>query len=291
LPVFSTSTARTRPTTTATLAGVGIANDTDRSAHIQFRNYPGAGATTPRANLTMNWNTSSFAAIGVSTTPSMIFGVTSGANAVKGLIDTTYGSMSSGGAWTFGSGTQQHQMWGYLYFPTAAAGRPNIGANWSSNSTWGIGPATASADNYVAIGTANAGTAWTTNTTNLTIGGCYKAGTAYPGATLVGGSCSSDARLKKDVESITGDLAKITALRPVTYHWINPVSGTDLQTGLIAQEVQTVYPELVDTHEDGMLAVRYGNDISMHLIEAVKELKADLDATKADYAAYKAAHP
>ena len=45
-----------------------------------------------------------------------------------------------------------------------------------------------------------------------------------------------------------------------------------MQTGVIAQEVQKIFPELVNTDKEGMLSVDYIGLIP-HLIEAVKELK------------------
>ena len=50
------------------------------------------------------------------------------------------------------------------------------------------------------------------------------------------------------------------------------------QTGVIAQEVEKVLPEAV-SGEEGTKAVAYGNMVGL-LIEAIKELKAELDEHK-----------
>ena len=49
--------------------------------------------------------------------------------------------------------------------------------------------------------------------------------------------------------------------------------------GFIAQDVQKVVPELVRENEDGMLSVRH-QSITPILLEAIKELKAEIDELK-----------
>jgi hypothetical protein len=80
---------------------------------------------------------------------------------------------------------------------------------------------------------------------------------------------TSDARLKRDVNTVTGALEKCAKLRGVTFKW---VTGDDQreQLGLVAQETQQVYPSLVSEHE-GYLRVDYPKLVGL-LIEAVKEL-------------------
>lgn len=88
----------------------------------------------------------------------------------------------------------------------------------------------------------------------------------------------SDIRLKKNIELIPDALAKVVALRGVTYERIDTGQR---QTGVIAQEVQAVLPEAVMTMTDEQqtLSVAYGNLVGL-LIEAIKELKAEVDALK-----------
>lgn len=82
--------------------------------------------------------------------------------------------------------------------------------------------------------------------------------------------CSSDARLKTDVTSLSGSLDKLTSLRGVTFRWLSQQDGT-LHPGLIAQEVERVLPEVVSTDSKGYKAIAYTNLIP-YLIEATKEL-------------------
>jgi ribonuclease PH len=48
------------------------------------------------------------------------------------------------------------------------------------------------------------------------------------------------------------------------------------EVGVIAQEVEEVVPEVVQTNEAGMKSVAYGNLVGV-LIESVKELKAEIE--------------
>jgi hypothetical protein len=81
---------------------------------------------------------------------------------------------------------------------------------------------------------------------------------------------SSDIRLKKDIEPITGALDKVQALNGVTFEYLDD-NITDRATGLIAQDVQAVLPEAVIENANGHLAVGYGNMVGL-LVEAIKEL-------------------
>jgi len=57
---------------------------------------------------------------------------------------------------------------------------------------------------------------------------------------------TSDARLKKNIQPITGALEKITQLRGVEYEWINPGEhGEGIQIGFLAQEVEAIFPDWV----------------------------------------------
>ncbi|HUQ05382.1 MAG TPA: tail fiber domain-containing protein [Kofleriaceae bacterium] len=86
----------------------------------------------------------------------------------------------------------------------------------------------------------------------------------------------SDRRLKDDIRPDENGLAKVRALRPVTFAWKNRPAGatTDKREhGFIAQEVQQVIPELVAQTPDGMLSVETTAMIPI-LAQAVKELDA-----------------
>ena len=84
---------------------------------------------------------------------------------------------------------------------------------------------------------------------------------------------ASDRRLKTDIAALRESLPKFTQLNGYHFKWINEALGKDLQTGLIAQEVAQLFPELVSQDDKGFLAVNYIGLVP-HLIEAVKELTA-----------------
>ncbi|MGI6374304.1 MAG: tail fiber domain-containing protein [Patescibacteria group bacterium] len=76
---------------------------------------------------------------------------------------------------------------------------------------------------------------------------------------------NSDIRLKKDVRTISGALDKVLALRGVNFTW---KENGKPSVGLIAQEVEKIFPELVSGDDEK--GVQYGNLVAP-LIEAVKE--------------------
>lgn len=78
---------------------------------------------------------------------------------------------------------------------------------------------------------------------------------------------SSDENLKKDIHTIENALDKIKQLRGVNFTW----KDTDEKSaGVIAQELQKVFPELVSENENG-LSINYNGLIGV-LIEAIKQL-------------------
>jgi hypothetical protein len=89
------------------------------------------------------------------------------------------------------------------------------------------------------------------------------------GLTAVSFNVSSDARLKSDVQQIGDALAKVMALRGVSFTF----NGSKKRSlGLIAQEVRDVLPEIVSKDEQTeYLSVAYANVVGV-LVEAVKEL-------------------
>ena len=83
---------------------------------------------------------------------------------------------------------------------------------------------------------------------------------------------TSDSRYKKEIQTLPSALQNILSLRGVSYYWKDRDDDTQ-QIGVIAQEVEKIYPQLVHTNEDGYKSVAYANLVSP-LIEAVKELHA-----------------
>jgi len=68
---------------------------------------------------------------------------------------------------------------------------------------------------------------------------------------------SSDARLKKDIKDASYGVGELMKLRPVSYKW-KAGHDTANHNGLLAQEVQKVFPDAVRVNgATGMLAVDY----------------------------------
>ena len=90
----------------------------------------------------------------------------------------------------------------------------------------------------------------------------------------------SDERLKENVETIEGALDKVSQMRGVTYKFKSELNDGQRGTGVIAQEMQQVMPEVVlDSGRGDYLSVAYGNLVGV-LIESIKELKAEIEELK-----------
>jgi len=88
---------------------------------------------------------------------------------------------------------------------------------------------------------------------------------------------TSDRRLKRDFVPLSSSLGKLTSLNGYHYFWKGKERDPSLQTGLIAQEVEKLFPELVKTDSKGFKSLNYTGLIP-HLIEAVKSLKSHNEA-------------
>ena len=122
-----------------------------------------------------------------------------------------------------------------------------------------------------------------TNKTNgaLTVAG----GVGISGALNVGGDIvafsTSDKRLKDKIIPIKNPLEKINSIGGYSFLWNSSkqdiYSGKDY--GVIAQEIEEILPELVDTRENGYKAVKYDKLVSL-LIEGIKELSQEVNVLK-----------
>ena len=113
----------------------------------------------------------------------------------------------------------------------------------------------------------------------------FNTGSFFSGSVQASGDvvayASSDERLKNNITKISGPLNKINAINGYTFDWDeekqNIYKGRDY--GVIAQEVERVAPELVDTRDTGYKAVKYEKLVPI-LIESIKELKREIDELK-----------
>jgi len=111
-------------------------------------------------------------------------------------------------------------------------------------------------------------------TTDIQIdGNAYKPG---------GGSWTSlsDERLKKNIQPLAGALDKFLALRGVSFEFKDPEKIHELpgeRIGMIAQEVEKVFPDWVSTGTDGYRRLTYRGFEAL-TVEALRELRAEKDA-------------
>ncbi len=89
----------------------------------------------------------------------------------------------------------------------------------------------------------------------------------------------SDLRLKKEVTPVSNALERVLTIRGVNFRWADPKLGKKLQMGVIGQEVERVFPELVSTDSNGMKWVEPA-PLTAVLIEAVRELKGQNDTLR-----------
>ena len=87
---------------------------------------------------------------------------------------------------------------------------------------------------------------------------------------------TSDRNLKTNIVPLQNSLSKVLQLQGVSFNWKNTGRTDD---GLIAQDVEKVFPELVSTDKSGSKSVEYGNLVGV-LIEAIKEQQKQIDELK-----------
>ena len=115
-------------------------------------------------------------------------------------------------------------------------------------------------------------------------------GGVYQGNNSAAWSITSDQRLKKNIVDNTVGLEAINQIKVRNFEYRTADEVTDLpkesaiaitglQIGAIAQELKEVLPDCVKTESTGVMSVDTSN-ITWHLINAVKELSAELNALK-----------
>ena len=135
----------------------------------------------------------------------------------------------------------------------------------------------------------------TTPATTLQVGGDIRVGTSgtngcvqnFAGTTLTG-ICSSDARLKTNILPFAPILDKLVKLRPVHFEWNAEQYpdyhfGPGRNSGLLAQDVETVFPEMVSADTHGFKTVNY-SELPYLMLTAIRELKTENDSLRTQLA-------
>jgi len=241
------------------------------SGDVYFGGNVGIGTTTP-ANLldvsgghiglthALKWTTSSISAYQNSSYPSIYASTGTGTYPFNGAGHLVLEPRLSGAV-------RDVVMMGSAATPTAVftgGGKVGIGTNAPGY------PLTVNGD--VSIASANA----------LRFG-------ATSVCTSTGCTASSDQRLKENIEPLEGSLEKVLQLQGVSFDYKDKAQFTDKhQVGVIAQEVEKIYPEVVSTDkETGFKAVAYDHLIAP-VIEAVKTLYSRIVGMDRDIASIKA---
>lgn len=139
-----------------------------------------------------------------------------------------------------------------------------------------------------AVGNVGIGTASPQVKLHVEGDGFFKGSIYATNAILPGGSSPSDRNLKKDIQNLTGATSIIKQLYPKSFLYDTakyPTAGLpeNLQFGLIAQELETVIPNLVtnNTHPTGLTfkSVNYTGLIPI-LIKAMQEQQTEIESLK-----------
>jgi hypothetical protein len=192
--------------------------------------------------------------------------------------DHSYGIVSEFSIGSVG-GTDRSSI---LFYSDATSHSWQIGqvtAAWGTADSFGIG--------YRANNSPSTFTGWPTSYFIITTGGDVGIGTSSPGYKLdVTGTIRatadiiaySDARVKDNVKTIEAPLEIVKGLRGVTYTR-NDNEDKSRKVGVIAQEVLSILPEVVQQDDNGNYSVAYGNIVGV-LIEAIKEQQLQIEELK-----------
>lgn len=177
------------------------------------------------------------------------------------------------GVYTTASGTAAVSMGSYTTaqaLGSLALGRYNVAAG----STWDW----ISTDPVLVVGNGSGAGSPSNAFTLLKNGNLTIAGTLTE---------ASDARLKKNVRRLDKPLSRLLKLNGVTYKYKNAsLHPGGQQIGMLAQDVQKVFPELVSKDQQGLLSIAYGN-FSPIFVEAFKAQQRQISSQEVKLAARK----
>lgn len=279
------STSTTLGGTSTTLAGLTSVTSTTFVGALTGN----ASTVTTNANLTGNVTSVGNAttiASGVVTSDMIVDGtiVNGDINASAAIVDTKLATIATAGKVSNSATTATNANTANAIVARDGSGNFSAGTitaaltgNASTATTAGT-VTTAAQSAITSVGTL----------TSLTVSGATATGAlTVTGAVTATGDITafftSDKRHKNNIQTIPNALEKVTKLNGVTWEWnddVNEVTKSTPKTGLIAQEVQEVLPEVVKTRDDGFLALDYSKMMGL-LVEAIKEQQIQIEELKA----------
>ena len=286
-----------------TAVGKNALNDvTTGVSNNAFGNEAGASITTGSHNQAIGQG-----AMAAVTTASSNLAIGTRSMEKSTGANNTFIGKSSGEGGSGGGAAASNSALGYSSLEKITSGSNNVAVGYqaglsiaagTSNTMIGstAGDALVSGNNVTCIGN-NSAASSTTVSNEITLGDTNVTKFRVPGAgfqvtsgaVIATGDITafgslSDIRLKENIEPITNALDKVLQIGGYTFNY---KKNPDVRmTGVIAQEVEKVLPEVIYTtaeidSEKENLAVRYENMVGL-LIEAIKELKAEVDTLKRD---------
>jgi len=240
-----------------------VATNTTNSTHFPLFTDTATGNRQVRTDSGFTYNPST------GTLTSTIFAGNLTGNVTGNVTGAVTGTVSSLSNHTTNSLTEGGTN---LYFTTARA---------RSSLSQGTGVTYDNVTGVISIGQAVATSSNVTFANLTTTGTIVSTGAISSNGDITAFASSSDIRKKENIVKIDNALEKVSQIGGYTYNFKN---DTRKITGVIAQELEKVLPEAVYEIDDEDLggtskAVRYGNIVGL-LIEAIKELKTELDELK-----------
>jgi hypothetical protein len=243
--------------TAANFIGAGTTLTSINASNISSGTIPNSHTTAASANgaatIVLRDSSGSFEA-GIITANGSALSSINASNISSGTVATARLGSGTANSSTFLRGDQTYAV---------PASGTTITDDTSTNATY-----------YPVLTTATSGSISAANVSSTKL--TYNPSTGNLAATIH--YASSDSRFKDDVVVIPNALDKVDQIRGVTYVR-NDIPDKSRHAGVIAQEVEAVLPEVVSTNEKGYKLVAYDNMIGL-LVEAIKELKAEVDALK-----------
>ena len=193
----------------------------------------------------------------------------------KGSFNTAYGTNSS-----YNNNTgEKNTTIGYNALQDESSGSNNTALGYGTKLSSSLGTnqtvigyeAQGQADNSVVLGNSEVTKIYMAQDAGATV---YARGGNFTGDMTIGGNIlvSSDARLKANIVSLGATLAKLLLIDGKTY---TMKKDGKQKIGVLAQDIEKIFPELVSEDDNKILAVNYQGLIPI-LINALKEQNSKL---------------